>query len=87
MYSLVSFFFSSADLNAIFFGPKREDLNDAAAISSSTGSGVSMGGASSTPKSCGPRKHIIQVPTYQMIILMLFNNRDKLTYEVRLYCH
>ncbi|KAF7991879.1 hypothetical protein HCN44_010680 [Aphidius gifuensis] len=27
------------------------------------------------------RKHIIQVSTYQMCVLMLFNNRDKLTYE------
>uniref|UniRef100_A0A2P2I8D4 Cullin 3 n=3 Tax=Hirondellea gigas TaxID=1518452 RepID=A0A2P2I8D4_9CRUS len=29
----------------------------------------------------GPRKHIIQVSTYQMVIVMLFNTRDKWTYE------
>lgn len=28
-----------------------------------------------------PRKHIIQVSTHQMCILMLFNHRDRLTYE------
>ncbi|XP_036317813.1 cullin-3-A-like, partial [Rhagoletis pomonella] len=27
------------------------------------------------------RKHILQVSTYQMCVLMLFNNRDVLTYE------
>ncbi|XP_045621144.1 cullin-3 [Procambarus clarkii] len=34
-----------------------------------------------TGKPSGPKKHIIQVSTYQMVILMLFNTRDKLTYE------
>lgn len=28
-----------------------------------------------------PKKHILQVSTYQMCILMLFNHRDKLTYD------
>ncbi|KAL1123778.1 hypothetical protein AAG570_001551 [Ranatra chinensis] len=28
-----------------------------------------------------PRKHIIMVSTYQMCVLMLFNNRERLTYE------
>lgn len=36
-------------------------------------------GASSSK---GPRRHIIQVSTYQMCVLMLFNNREKWTYEV-----
>lgn len=45
--------------------------------SSSTGMTPS---AAATPS--GPRKHTIQVSTYQMCILMLFNSRDKLTYEV-----
>ena len=50
-----------------------------------------MAGSSSGAAGCGasgalvvaggPRKHIIQVSTYQMCILMLFNSRDKLTYE------
>jgi hypothetical protein len=54
----------NADLNATFYGAKRDD--DASGASSSK----------------GPRKHIIQVSTYQMCVLMLFNNRDKWTYEV-----
>lgn len=57
----------SADLNATFYGSAKKDEGEAS-------------GASSTSKS-GPRKHIMQVSTYQMCILMLFNNRDKWTYE------
>ncbi|KAK7089946.1 cullin-3-like [Littorina saxatilis] len=57
----------SADLHAAFFGPKRDDANDS--------------GAASSSKPAGPRKHILQVSTYQMCILLLFNNRDKFTYE------
>ena len=37
--------------------------------------------AGAVPKG-GPRKHIISVSTYQMVILMLFNTRERLTYEV-----
>ena len=42
------------------------------------------GPSSSTPSTSanGPRKHIISVSTYQMCILMLFNTRDRLTYDV-----
>ncbi|KAG0712271.1 Cullin-3 [Chionoecetes opilio] len=46
------------------------------AVASPSGSGVMGAG-----KPSGPKKHIIQVSTYQMVILMLFNTRDKLTYE------
>lgn len=55
----------SADLNAVFYGPKREDSTESIGASSSK----------------GPRKHILQVSTFQMCILMLFNNRDKWTYH------
>ena len=58
----------SADLIAFFYGQKRDDPADSAAASSS--------------KPVAPRKHILQVSTYQMCILLLFNNRDKWTYEV-----
>lgn len=61
----------SADLNATFYGSKKEEGENGAASSSSNGSLVKS----------GPRKHIIQVSTYQMVILMLFNARDRLTYE------
>lgn len=67
----------SADLNAVFYGPKREEGEGKDGASSSTSS---MNQASSNQK-LGPRKHIIQVSTYQMCILVLFNNRDELTYE------
>lgn len=55
----------SADLNAVFYGMKKEESSENVGASSSK----------------GPRKHIIQVSTYQMCVLMLFNNRDKWTYE------
>jgi len=63
----------SADLSALFYGPRREETESKDrpdGPSSSTTSTVAV-----------PRKHIIQVSTYQMCILMLFNSRDKLTYE------
>ncbi|XP_057368475.1 cullin-3-A-like [Daphnia carinata] len=64
----------SADLSAIFYGPRREE---------SESKEKSDGPSSSTSSTSanGPRKHIISVSTYQMCILMLFNTRDRLTYE------
>nr|CAG4634632.1 EOG090X01NX [Alona affinis] len=61
----------SADLSAVFYGPRREeDGKD------------KPEGASSAPASVVlPRRHIIQVSTFQMCILMLFNTRDQMTYE------
>lgn len=67
----------SADLNAVFFGPKREEGEGKDGASSST----SMVAVSNSNQKLGPRKHIIQVSTYQMCILVLFNSRDELTYE------
>lgn len=61
----------NADLNAVFYGPRKEETDGA--CSSST----SLVGSSRV----GPRKHIIQVSTYQMVVLMLFNNHEKLSYE------
>uniref|UniRef100_A0A8C1J2L2 Cullin 3a n=1 Tax=Cyprinus carpio TaxID=7962 RepID=A0A8C1J2L2_CYPCA len=43
------------------------------------GSDVGVGGALLTGSNT--RKHILQVSTFQMTILMLFNNRDKFTFE------
>lgn len=54
----------SADLNATFYGQKKDDA----------------GGAGAGSKE--PRKHIMQVSTYQMCILMLFNKSEKWTFEV-----
>lgn len=44
------------------------------------GSEVGVGGAQVTGSNT--RKHILQVSTFQMTILMLFNNREKCTFEV-----
>lgn len=92
-----------ADLNAIFYGPRKEETSDGkdGAPTSSTTSLPSPSSSSSTVGNVGvmgavggvniahpvpngpPRKHIIQVSTYQMCILMLFNNtsRDRISYE------
>lgn len=57
----------SADLNATFYGQKKDDA----------------GGAGAGSKE--PRKHIMQVSTYQMCILMLFNKSEKWTFEVWIF--
>ncbi|UYV65059.1 CUL3 [Cordylochernes scorpioides] len=67
-----------ADLNAVFYGPRREESD----IGGKDGASSTM--AAPSPVSSSPRKHIIQVSTYQMCILMLFNSRDRVTYEVSL---
>uniref|UniRef100_A0A3B5KPE0 Cullin 3b n=1 Tax=Takifugu rubripes TaxID=31033 RepID=A0A3B5KPE0_TAKRU len=59
----------SADLNATFYGPIRKE----------DGSEFGVGGAQVTGSNT--RKHILQVSTFQMTILMLFNNREKFTFE------
>ena len=62
----------SADLNANFYGNTKREEPDQSGASA-------MGSAMRLPN---PRKHIIQVSTYQMVVLMLFNNCERLTYEV-----
>ncbi|KAJ0181848.1 hypothetical protein K1T71_002570 [Dendrolimus kikuchii] len=37
--------------------------------------------AAPAPASAPPRRHIIQVSTFQMCVLLLFNKRERLTYE------
>ncbi|KAJ8670266.1 hypothetical protein QAD02_001525 [Eretmocerus hayati] len=69
----------SADLNATFYGPKRDESSLGECTSSSQGFANGNNLRSSGP--CIARKHIIQVSTYQMCVLMLFNNRERLTYE------
>lgn len=60
----------SADINAVFYGPKKEDLSSDASAASS-----SMSSKDNT------RKHVLQISTYQMGILLHFNYHDRLTYE------
>jgi len=54
----------TADLNALFFGKKKEEENDP-----------------SESESVKAKKHILCVNTYQMVLLLMFNTRDKITYE------
>lgn len=81
-----------ADLNATFFGQKKEELADTSAIagqssalsidSSMVSTSTSLTSPSpSTSKPFQARRHIISLSTHQMCILMLFNSRDKFTYE------
>ncbi|XP_043232481.1 cullin-3-like [Amphibalanus amphitrite] len=66
----------SADLNAVFYGPfKSDDSSTDLAVAGGSNSALLAAGTRS------PRRHIIQVSTFQMSILMLFNNRERLTYE------
>lgn len=88
MSKIIQICAGSADLNAVFYGPRREESNcgglDTPSSSSSIGNGSASGSLVSQRSSlCNtPRKHIIQVSTYQMCVLMLFNKRERLTYEV-----
>jgi len=120
-----------ADLNATFYGPKKEEALETAVLSSasfssttnnhnnhnnninsnthnnnnsnnnninnlsisdilmdpasnntvSTSTSIVSSTLNAVAKPSAPRRHIIQVSTHQMCILMLFNNRDKLCYE------
>ncbi|XP_071638558.1 cullin-3-like [Temnothorax longispinosus] len=77
----------SADLNAVFYGPRRKEsncggLNTPSSSSSIGNDSASSGLVSQRSSICSaPRKHIIQVSTYQMCVLMLFNKIESFTYE------
>jgi len=58
----------TADLNALFFGGKKKDGDD-----DDGGEGTSDGAKT--------KKHILCVNTYQMVLLLMFNTRDKITYD------
>ena len=55
----------TADLNALFFGKKKGEDKGAQ-------------GGSEVGKA---KKHILCVNTYQMVLLLMFNTREKVTYE------
>ncbi len=78
------------DLNAEFYAPlkKAAELSSIDSQRAFPESDVTSSGPSSMMMIAGPqtasvkpRKHILNVSTHQMCILMLFNNREKLTYE------
>lgn len=62
----------NADLNASFYPQQKPQT-------SSSSSSINNGGDSTDKQST--RKHILQVTTFQMCILMLFNNREKWLFE------
>ncbi|KAG9509946.1 Cullin-3 [Fragariocoptes setiger] len=85
-----------ADLNAVFYGQRREEVPSGSltvtpnmdVLCSSTNVTSSSNYPSAIQSQVTPalvygppRKHIIQVSTHQMCILMLFNNKDAYTYE------
>lgn len=58
-----------ADLSAVFYGPAKNGPSTSQAATTSSGELQS------------PRTYTIQVTTYQMCVLMLFNSRDQISYE------
>lgn len=74
----------SADITAIF-NLNRRDTSSMSSIISSNGNGSSVVSTSSSSgtsvNKSSIRKHLFQVSTYQMAILMLFNSYDKITME------
>lgn len=69
---------TSLNSNTSFYHENHHDISSNNTVSTST-SAVSLPPTST--KLPVPRRHIIQVSTHQMCILMLFNNRDRLTCE------
>ena len=61
----------TADLNALFFGKKKGEGEDEGAA----------GGAQGGSDGGKAKKHILCVNTYQMVLLLMFNTREKVTYE------
>jgi len=58
----------TADLNALFYGKKKEQVDG-----EDEGATGGEGGKA--------KKHILCVNTYQMVLLLMFNTREKVTYE------
>ena len=81
----------TADMNALFFGKKSKSAAAAAAAASAAPVGAS-GAEDDQPDGSAPappvitdrsqaKKHILCVNTYQMCILMMFNNATQLSYS------
>lgn len=63
------------DLNAVFYGRKRDEAQE------ENGNSVAGPSGEGSSGSKAPRKHILQVSTHQMCILALFNKNSRLTFE------
>jgi len=70
--------FGTVVMNAVFYGAKQETGNEIEAGSSSRDAGL---GSTSGAVSLSTRKHVLKGSTYQMCVLILFNNRERMTYE------
>uniref|UniRef100_A0A1Q3G3C5 Putative cullin n=1 Tax=Culex tarsalis TaxID=7177 RepID=A0A1Q3G3C5_CULTA len=65
-------------MNAEFYGVKAEKESVEGGCSST----AVVPAVSAPPMALGaPRKHVLQLSTYQMCVLMLFNNRERLSYD------
>ena len=70
------------DLNAIFYGIRREEGEMSQDMSLSSAVTTSSDPSPRLPAKLGPpRKHILSLSTHQMCVLLLFNNRERMTYE------
>ncbi|KAL9707454.1 hypothetical protein quinque_010972 [Culex quinquefasciatus] len=67
-------------MNAEFYGVKAEK-ESAEGGCSSTAVVASVSAPPSSMALGAPRKHVLQLSTYQMCVLMLFNNRERLSYD------
>jgi len=67
----------SADLNALFYG--KAIKMEVVEVDDDSNTGVSSVANSSLSSH---RKHILQVSTYQMVVLMLFSNKERWSFEV-----
>ena len=72
-----------ADLNATFYGIKKDESDSAStdAPAASSSAVTSTGPSPRAAKSGPARKHILSVSTHQMCVLMLFNSRERMTFE------
>ena len=70
----------SADLNSIFYGKPGKSV-ESIEIDDDTASTSTVTSTINTTATISTRKHILQVSTYQMVILMLFSNKEKWTFE------
>lgn len=60
----------TADLNALFYGKKKDQQAGEETLTE--------GASGAEPKT---KKHILCVNTYQMVLLLMFNTRERVTYE------
>lgn len=68
-------------MNAEFYGVKAVVEKEPAENGCSSTAPVTSGSSAPPMATGAPRKHVLQLSTYQMCVLMLYNNRERLTYD------